>query len=143
MTLALPRRLRRIRSITLFEVVDIVDAQADESVGVAGDGEGLDQLGEVVEGVVDVADLGSRGEAELGERLEVAPELRVVEDRGVAADVASCLESVDPALGGGGGEVDEPADLAGGSSAVLDEEVEDPPVRSSRLSRSRVGTERS
>src|ERR1700733_2781957 len=112
-----------------LEVIDVVDPQAHERVGVAGDRERLDQLREVIERVVDVSDLGSRGKAELGERLELAAELRVVEDRGVAADVAGGLQPVDAALGGGGGKVYEPADLAGRAPGVPNEQVEDAVIK--------------
>jgi hypothetical protein len=111
-----------------LEVVDIGDPESGKCVWVAGDGEGLDELGEVVDGMVDVADLCSGREAELDERLEVASAFGVIEDGRVAADVARLLEAVDPALGRGRRAVDQAADLAGRPPPIRDEQVEDPVV---------------
>jgi hypothetical protein len=108
----------------LFEVVDVVDSKAYERVWVAGNGERFDQLGQIVQRMVYIGDLGTGREPEFGERLEVAPELGVIEDRGVAADVAGPLKTVDPALGGGRRKADESTDFASRPTAVLHEQVE-------------------
>ena len=44
----------------LLEVIEVGDAQVDERVRVTRGGEALDELGEVGEGLVDLADLGAR-----------------------------------------------------------------------------------
>jgi hypothetical protein len=101
-------------------VVDRADPQMDERVRIARQREGLNQLGKVVDGAIDVVDLRPGSEAQLRERLEAGAEERVVEDRGVAADGAGALEAIDTSLGGGRREVDEPADLAGAPARLLD-----------------------
>jgi hypothetical protein len=108
-----------------FEVVDVGHAQAHKCVGVAGEGEGFDELGEVADGCVDVCDLGAGSEPEFCERFQMAVEPCAIEHGGVAADVAAVLQAVDAALGGGGREPDDAPDLAGGAAGVLDEEVQD------------------
>ena len=108
-----------------FEVGEVGDAEAYEGVGVAGDGEALDEFGQRSDGVVDLVDLGSADEAQFGECFDFAAEFGVVEGGGVAGDDAGFLEAVDASFGGGGGEADTAPDFAGGAPAVVDEQGED------------------
>jgi hypothetical protein len=80
--------------------------------GSPGQGEALDQLGEAVEGAVDLVDLRAGREVQLRERATAAQQ-RVVEDRRVSANHAGALQAIHASLRRGGGEVDHPADLAG------------------------------
>ena len=104
-------------------MLDIGDPDTDQGVRVAGQRERLDELWQVGYGPVDVVDLGSGGKAQLRERLELAAQQAMVEDRGVSADDAGALQPVDPPLGGRGREADEAADLTGRAASIVDEQL--------------------
>ena len=59
-------------------MIEVRDTQAYESIGVSGDREAFNELGQVDEGAVDVVDLGCALEAKLRESLNSIAELRVV-----------------------------------------------------------------
>lgn len=97
----------------LLEMVEIPYSEADEGVGVAGGGERFHDLRDVVERVLDVVDLCATDEAKFSECLDLPAELGVVERDAVPGDDPDLLETIDAALGRGGGEADPPPDLAG------------------------------
>ena len=108
-----------------LEVLDVVDPKTDERIRIARERERLDELGEVRDRGVDLIDLGSGSESQLRERFKLDAEHAAIDDRGVPADQADLLQTVDPPLGGGRREIDETADLAGGAASILNEEFED------------------
>ena len=79
-------------------MIEVRDTQAYESIGVSGDRDAFNELGQVDEGAVDVVDLGCALEAKLRESLNSIAELRVVDDGLVTQDDPEVLQPIDPAL---------------------------------------------
>lgn len=110
-------------------MVQVADAQSDERIWITGRGERLDHLGEIGEGLLDIADLGASGEAKLCKSLNLAAEHGVVHRGSIASDDAELLQAIDAALCRRGGKSDAPADLARRQSCIYLKESENPLVR--------------
>ena len=111
-----------------LEVVQVADADAGEGVWIAGEGERFDHFGQVRGSGVDLVNLGTRGEPQLDESLNLLAREPVVDHEGVTTDEPDLLQPVDAALGGGRGQPHETAHLARGPARVGEEDVEDAAV---------------
>ena len=111
-----------------LEVIDVVDAQPDQRVGVAREGERLHELGKIGDRRSISATWRRRAKRSSVNASRWPPSMRVVEHGGVAAHDAEPLQRSMRRLAAAGRQVDAAADLARRTAAVLDEQLEDPPV---------------
>ena len=109
----------------LAEALDVGHLEPDERVGVAGRGEHRLHLGELHGRLLDLLQVGRTGEAHLGEGLDRAPGLAVVDDDGVAGDHPGALQALDAPGHGRGGQRDLLTDVGHGPAGVLRQQFDD------------------
>ena len=103
----------------LAQALDVGNLQPHQGIGVARRGEDRLDLGELDGRLLDLLEVGRAGEADLGEGLDRAPGLAVVDDDGVSGDDARPLEPLDPSGHRRGGQRHLLADVGHGAACVV------------------------
>jgi len=111
-----------------FEVCRVGGADAEEGVGIAGDGVRLLNLGVTRHDPCDLDSRGATTAVQLDEDLDAVAESARIERRMEAGDHSGLDESIDPALHGGCGQPDLGADGGEAGPCVALQSRNNPPI---------------